>query len=159
MPVVYCFILMWLQLNYFYRKKFSFGLKLNGDFRISIWASKSIVKIFHVLNFIFFYRFQNRPFYAWPVSAHLAYKVPGSISCSMSSSVAASQSSLSLQSLSTNEPVVSVEWLHANLREPDVKVYLSYFSFVNLNSCYSISVFRLPFLTMHWLCIFLMASF
>ncbi|KAL8483918.1 hypothetical protein ACS0TY_026562 [Phlomoides rotata] len=64
----------------------------------------------------------NRPFYAWSVSSRVAYKVPGSISCSMSSSVAASQASFSVQSLSTNEPVVSVEWLHANLREPDVKV-------------------------------------
>lgn len=26
------------------------------------------------------------------------------------------------QSVSTNEPVVSIDWLHANLREPDVKV-------------------------------------
>ncbi|KAL8483919.1 hypothetical protein ACS0TY_026562 [Phlomoides rotata] len=66
--------------------------------------------------------FANRPFYAWSVSSRVAYKVPGSISCSMSSSVAASQASFSVQSLSTNEPVVSVEWLHANLREPDVKV-------------------------------------
>ncbi|KAH6836677.1 mercaptopyruvate sulfurtransferase 1 [Perilla frutescens var. hirtella] len=40
----------------------------------------------------------------------------------MSTAAVASQASLPMQSLSTNEPVVSVDWLHANLREPDVKV-------------------------------------
>ncbi|KAK6154541.1 hypothetical protein DH2020_008789 [Rehmannia glutinosa] len=66
--------------------------------------------------------FGKRPFHSWPVSSHLAYKIPGSISCSMSSAAVASQASFSVQSLSTNEPVVSVDWLHANLQEPDVKV-------------------------------------
>ncbi|KAL9146986.1 hypothetical protein ABFS82_13G145900 [Erythranthe guttata] len=37
-------------------------------------------------------------------------------------SAVASQASHSMQSLSTNEPVVSVDWLHANLQEPNVKV-------------------------------------
>ncbi|XP_075513819.1 thiosulfate/3-mercaptopyruvate sulfurtransferase 1, mitochondrial-like isoform X3 [Primulina tabacum] len=53
---------------------------------------------------------------------HLAYKNPVSISRSMSSAAVASQSSFSMQSLSTNEPVMSVEWLHANIREVDWKV-------------------------------------
>lgn len=29
-------------------------------------------------------------------------------------------------SVSTNEPVVSIDWLHANLREPNVKVFARY---------------------------------
>ncbi|KAI3466314.1 hypothetical protein Pfo_022977 [Paulownia fortunei] len=66
--------------------------------------------------------YAKRPLHSWSVSSHLAYKIPGSISCSMSSAAFASQASFSMQSLSTNEPVVSVDWLHANLREPDVKV-------------------------------------
>ncbi|KAK6123876.1 hypothetical protein DH2020_042367 [Rehmannia glutinosa] len=40
----------------------------------------------------------------------------------MSSAEVASPALFSMQSLSTDEPVVSVDWLHANLREPDVKV-------------------------------------
>lgn len=35
--------------------------------------------------------------------------------------------------------------------------FTSYFSFVNLNNCYSVSVFILPFLTVHRMCIFPMA--
>ncbi|PIN09567.1 Mercaptopyruvate sulfurtransferase/thiosulfate sulfurtransferase [Handroanthus impetiginosus] len=66
--------------------------------------------------------FAKRPLHLWSVSSHAAHKTSGSFSCSMSSAAAASQTSSSLQSLSTNEPVVSVDWLHTNLREPDVKV-------------------------------------
>ncbi|XP_057765263.1 thiosulfate/3-mercaptopyruvate sulfurtransferase 1, mitochondrial-like isoform X2 [Salvia miltiorrhiza] len=40
----------------------------------------------------------------------------------MSKAAVASQGLLTMQSLSTSEPVVSVNWLHANLREPDLKV-------------------------------------
>ncbi|KZV27599.1 3-mercaptopyruvate sulfurtransferase-like [Dorcoceras hygrometricum] len=40
----------------------------------------------------------------------------------MSSAAVASQSSFSMQSLSTNEPVVSAVWLHANIRELGWKV-------------------------------------
>ncbi|XP_073039343.1 thiosulfate/3-mercaptopyruvate sulfurtransferase 1, mitochondrial-like [Primulina eburnea] len=64
----------------------------------------------------------KRPTQSQFISHHLAYKNPVSISCSMSSAAVASQSSFSMQSLSTNEPVVSVEWLHANIRELDWKV-------------------------------------
>ncbi|KAL1556047.1 threonyl-tRNA synthetase [Salvia divinorum] len=56
------------------------------------------------------------------VSSHFSYKTPGSISRFMSTAAAASQGFRTTQSLSTNEPVVSVDWLHANLREPDLKV-------------------------------------
>lgn len=64
----------------------------------------------------------KRPTQSQFISPHLAYKTSVPISCSMSSAAVASQSSLSMQSLSTNEPVVSVEWLHANIRELDWKV-------------------------------------
>ncbi|KAL6553315.1 threonyl-tRNA synthetase [Orobanche gracilis] len=66
--------------------------------------------------------FSKRSFWSWSFSSHLAYKTPRPILRSMSSSAVASEASFSVQSLSTNEPVVSVDWLHANLREPDVKV-------------------------------------
>lgn len=82
----------------------------------------TVEKSFHVLNFHFLLPLQKRPFHSWSVSSRLVSKTPGSISCSMSSAAVASQASFSVQSLSTNEPVVSVDWLHANLREPDVKV-------------------------------------
>ncbi|KAK4491846.1 hypothetical protein RD792_002624, partial [Penstemon davidsonii] len=65
---------------------------------------------------------QKKPFHSWSVSSRFPYKTPGSTSCSMSSAAVESQTSFSMQSLSSNEPVVSVDWLHANLREPDVKV-------------------------------------
>jgi thiosulfate/3-mercaptopyruvate sulfurtransferase len=40
----------------------------------------------------------------------------------MASSVVGRRANFSTQSLSTNEPVVSVDWLHANLKDPDLKV-------------------------------------
>lgn len=40
----------------------------------------------------------------------------------MASSVAGMRASYSTQSPSTSEPVVSVDWLHSNLRDPDMKV-------------------------------------
>ncbi|RXH98566.1 hypothetical protein DVH24_010891 [Malus domestica] len=40
----------------------------------------------------------------------------------MASSVAGARADFSTQSVSTKEPVVSVDWLHANLKEPDLKV-------------------------------------
>ncbi|CAA0818523.1 Thiosulfate/3-mercaptopyruvate sulfurtransferase 1- mitochondrial [Striga hermonthica] len=64
----------------------------------------------------------KRAFHLGPVSSHSAYIISRCICRSMSSSALASQASYSLHSLSINEPVVSVDWLHANLREPDVKV-------------------------------------
>lgn len=70
----------------------------------------------------FFVRLQKRPFHSWSVSSHLGYKIPRSMSCCMSSAAVASQTSFSTQSLSINDPVVSVDWLHANLRDPNVKV-------------------------------------
>ena len=40
----------------------------------------------------------------------------------MASSLIGKRAPYSTRSVSTSEPVVSVDWLHANLREPDVKV-------------------------------------
>ncbi|XWS10360.1 hypothetical protein CRYUN_Cryun39dG0070600 [Craigia yunnanensis] len=40
----------------------------------------------------------------------------------MASSAIETRINFSTQSLSTNDPVISVDWLHANLREPDLKV-------------------------------------
>ncbi|CAH9110668.1 unnamed protein product [Cuscuta epithymum] len=42
--------------------------------------------------------------------------------CRMASSLSGAQQTFSPASLTTNEPVVSVDWLHANLRDPDLKV-------------------------------------
>ncbi|KAL6544640.1 threonyl-tRNA synthetase [Orobanche minor] len=81
-------------------------------------VSSPLLQKSHSYSFVF----SKRPFRSWPSSSHLSYKTPRTISRSMSSSAAASQASFSVQSLSTSEPVVSVDWLHANLREPDVKV-------------------------------------
>ncbi|XP_058209492.1 uncharacterized protein LOC131322262 isoform X2 [Rhododendron vialii] len=45
---------------------------------------------------------------------------PGLASCT--TLFVGSKASISTQSMSSNEPVVSVDWLHANLKEPDMKV-------------------------------------
>ncbi|KAD2804536.1 hypothetical protein E3N88_37913 [Mikania micrantha] len=39
----------------------------------------------------------------------------------MAAAMAGSTASFSTRTMSTGEPVVSVDWLHANLREPDLK--------------------------------------
>ncbi|KAJ9139601.1 hypothetical protein P3X46_030321 [Hevea brasiliensis] len=71
---------------------------------------------------IFTSLFNKRPFHirADPVDA--SYKTSGRAPRVMASSVIGSKALFSAQSLSTNEPVVSVDWLHANLTEPDMKV-------------------------------------
>ncbi|KAG6767153.1 hypothetical protein POTOM_028332 [Populus tomentosa] len=48
---------------------------------------------------------------------HTSYKTSQWVRC-----VVGTRANFSTQSLSLNEPVVSVDWLHANLREPDMKV-------------------------------------
>jgi len=40
----------------------------------------------------------------------------------MASTGVETKAGYSTSSVSTSEPVVSVDWLHANLREPDLKV-------------------------------------
>ncbi|CAI9787838.1 unnamed protein product [Fraxinus pennsylvanica] len=75
---------------------------------------------FHSFSFFFFFYYFNWVFYVdfcfW------GRELDWSVYCSMTTSAVASQASFSMQSLQTNEPVVSVDWLHANLREPNVKV-------------------------------------
>ncbi|CAA0836572.1 Thiosulfate/3-mercaptopyruvate sulfurtransferase 1- mitochondrial [Striga hermonthica] len=85
---------------------------------VSIRSPSSLLHKSQLLSSLF----STRPFHSWPVSSCSTYKIPRCISRSLSSSAVASPASFSTQSLSTNEPVVSVDWLHANLREPDVKV-------------------------------------
>ena len=76
------------------------------------------------LMFCFFFRFflQKRPFYSQPNAVYLVYRSSGFSTCAMASSTSGTRSSFSTQSVSPNEPVVSVDWLHANIREPDLKV-------------------------------------
>ncbi|XP_022886409.1 thiosulfate/3-mercaptopyruvate sulfurtransferase 1, mitochondrial isoform X1 [Olea europaea var. sylvestris] len=66
--------------------------------------------------------FSKRSLHLMLAPSQLSHKASGSVCCSMSTSALASQASFSMQSLPTSEPVVSVDWLHANLREPNLKV-------------------------------------
>ncbi|XP_050107166.1 thiosulfate/3-mercaptopyruvate sulfurtransferase 1, mitochondrial-like isoform X3 [Malus sylvestris] len=54
--------------------------------------------------------------------AYTKYRTSSWVPHVMASSVAGTRADFSTQSVSTNEPVVSVDWLHANLKEPDLKV-------------------------------------
>ncbi|KAF7140024.1 hypothetical protein RHSIM_Rhsim06G0242300 [Rhododendron simsii] len=62
----------------------------------------------------------KRPSHFCSSPAYLVYKTSGLASCAVS--FVGSKASMSTQSMSSNEPVVSVDWLHANLKEPDMKV-------------------------------------
>ncbi|KAF9682056.1 hypothetical protein SADUNF_Sadunf05G0068700 [Salix dunnii] len=55
----------------------------------------------------------------------------------MASSVAGTRPNFLTQSLSMNEPVVSADWLHANLGEPDLKIGLTPWmpGSINLHTC------------------------
>ncbi|XP_058218392.1 thiosulfate/3-mercaptopyruvate sulfurtransferase 1, mitochondrial-like isoform X2 [Rhododendron vialii] len=64
--------------------------------------------------------FPKRPSHFCASPTYLVYKTAGLASCA--TSFFGSKASLSTQSMSSNEPVVSVDWLHANLKEPDMKV-------------------------------------
>ncbi|KAL5744852.1 hypothetical protein ACOSP7_027730 [Xanthoceras sorbifolium] len=67
--------------------------------------------------------FNKRPFHSQPGLSHIGYRAS---SCQaprvMASSLTGTRVDYSTLSVPTNEPVVSVDWLHANLREPDMKV-------------------------------------
>lgn len=67
---------------------------------------------------------QKREFCVQAGSYHTTYKASGQPSRLMASAAIEIRSNFSTQSLSTNDPVVSVDWLHANLREPDLKVLI-----------------------------------
>ncbi|GLT56625.1 hypothetical protein SLA2020_296550 [Shorea laevis] len=62
----------------------------------------------------------KKPFPLLVEPAYAAYKTPAYPV--MSSSITGMRASFSTQSLSPNDPVVSVDWLYSNLREPDMKV-------------------------------------
>lgn len=105
---------------------FIFKVSSKKQFLTRIWIKFFSVSSLYMYIFISFFWLQKRPFHSWSVSSHLGYKIPRSMSCCMSSAAVASQASFSAQSLSINEPVVSADWLHANLRDPNVKVCCSY---------------------------------
>ncbi|KAJ0100248.1 hypothetical protein Patl1_20839 [Pistacia atlantica] len=65
----------------------------------------------------------KRLFNSQPDPKYTAYKI-SSIRAPlvMASSVVGTRANYSTLSVSPNEPVVSVDWLHANLREPDLKI-------------------------------------
>ncbi|XP_043806204.1 thiosulfate/3-mercaptopyruvate sulfurtransferase 1, mitochondrial isoform X2 [Manihot esculenta] len=64
----------------------------------------------------------NKPFRLQADPVYTSCKTSGWAPRVMASSVVGLKAHFSTQSFPTNEPVVSVDWLHANLREPDVKV-------------------------------------
>ncbi|KAJ4705797.1 Sulfurtransferase [Melia azedarach] len=67
--------------------------------------------------------FNKRPFHSRPDLSRTAYRLSSSqVTRVMASSAAGTRAGYSTSSVFNNEPVVSVDWLHANLREPDMKV-------------------------------------
>ncbi|KAG9136562.1 hypothetical protein Leryth_014401 [Lithospermum erythrorhizon] len=66
--------------------------------------------------------FTKRTFCWQACPVRFLYKASGPVSCRITASVATSRASFSTGTISAQEPVVSVEWLHANLREPDMKL-------------------------------------
>ncbi|GAV73506.1 Rhodanese domain-containing protein [Cephalotus follicularis] len=66
--------------------------------------------------------FQKRPYRVQANPAYTAYKALRRGPSIMASSLVGISADYSTQALSTNEPVVSVDWLHAKLREPGMKV-------------------------------------
>ncbi|XWS10359.1 hypothetical protein CRYUN_Cryun39dG0070500 [Craigia yunnanensis] len=66
--------------------------------------------------------FNKRQFRVQAEPSYRTYKTSARPARFMASSVIETRINFSTQSLSTNDPVISVDWLHANLREPDLKV-------------------------------------
>lgn len=77
-------------------------------------------RLLSTIAIILDYSLQKRPSHFCASPAYLVYKTSGLSSCA--ASFVGSKASISTHSMSTNEPVVSVDWLHANLKEPDMKV-------------------------------------
>ncbi|GKB68280.1 hypothetical protein Tco_0929692, partial [Tanacetum coccineum] len=63
----------------------------------------------------------RKPLHSWASPSFTAHRRTTLVRSDMASTVAGLTASFSTQSLSTGEPVISVDWLHANLREPDLK--------------------------------------
>ncbi|KAJ9562648.1 hypothetical protein OSB04_007808 [Centaurea solstitialis] len=64
----------------------------------------------------------KKPLQSWSSGSRTAYMSTSSIRSKMASTAVGSTATFSTQSVPTTEPVVSVDWLHANLRGPDIKV-------------------------------------
>ena len=71
----------------------------------------------------FLYYLQKRQFRVLAESTYRTYKTSARPACFTASSAIETRINFSTQSLSTNDLVISVDWLHANLREPDLKVF------------------------------------
>ena len=90
-----------------------------------------------------------------PVSTSQNIKTTGWVPCMASSSVGR-RASYSTQSVSTNEPVVSVDWLYDNLKVPDIKV-LGFTNFIRLSKQFTNFIifrkmkFHLILLITYWL--------
>ncbi|KAJ7948969.1 Sulfurtransferase [Quillaja saponaria] len=66
--------------------------------------------------------FNKRPAHLGPHPSYTAYRKYSWVPCVMASSLIGTRADFSTVSVSTNEPVVSVDWLHANLKDPDIKI-------------------------------------
>ncbi|KAK1440105.1 hypothetical protein QVD17_05930 [Tagetes erecta] len=66
--------------------------------------------------------FFKKPIQSWAGATRTTYRCPTFVRGHMATSGSGSTAFFSTRSMSTGEPVVSVDWLHANLREPDLKV-------------------------------------
>ncbi|XP_022149286.1 thiosulfate/3-mercaptopyruvate sulfurtransferase 1, mitochondrial-like [Momordica charantia] len=66
--------------------------------------------------------FSKKLFHFQANSASVAYNPTRRIPSIMASSIAGARVQFSSKSLSTDDPVVSADWLHSNLKEPDLKV-------------------------------------
>ena len=75
-----------------------------------------------ILIVLILYYSQKRPFHTRADPVYTSHKTSGWVPRVMASSMVGSKANYSTQPLLTNEPVVSVDWLHANLRVPDLKV-------------------------------------
>lgn len=77
-----------------------------------------------VLNFLspWYLFWQGKLFYSSSSAASLASPPSSQLICCALTSSSGAKSTFATQAMSSNEPVVSVDWLHANLKEPDVKV-------------------------------------
>ncbi|XP_022717574.1 thiosulfate/3-mercaptopyruvate sulfurtransferase 1, mitochondrial-like isoform X4 [Durio zibethinus] len=71
---------------------------------------------------IFSSLFNKRQFCVQAEPTYTTYKTSGRFSRFMASSAIETRTNFSTQYPSTDDPVISVDWLHANLREPDMKV-------------------------------------
>ncbi|KAM3336757.1 Thiosulfate/3-mercaptopyruvate sulfurtransferase 1, mitochondrial [Capsicum chinense] len=69
-----------------------------------------------------FFSSVKKAFYSQAAPTYFSYKVVGSFTCCLASSRVGTMATFSTLAVSSSEPVVSVDWLHANLKHPDIKV-------------------------------------